>query len=110
MPKEPKTVDGWISVFSTGTDYEASLVKDRLVDAGITAVIHSRRDHAYNLNVGAMSVIHVIVQPEQRDEAEQLLQSRPISDADLEAAAMAANPFLGEGPDGPDGSGAEPTP
>lgn len=99
MPKEPKTVDGWISVFSTGTDYEASLVKDRLVDAGITAVIHSRRDHAYNLNVGAMSVIHVIVQPEHRDAAEQVLRSARISDAELEAAALAANPILGEDPE-----------
>ncbi|MEQ9104055.1 MAG: DUF2007 domain-containing protein [Rhodothermales bacterium] len=98
MPKKPKTVDGWISVFATGTDYEASLVKDRLVDAGITAVIHSRRDHAYSLNVGAMSDIHVIVQPEHRAAAEELLRSSRISDADLEAAAMAADPILGEDP------------
>ncbi len=87
-----KGLDGWVSVFSTGTDYEAELVHSRLADAGLAPVIHSKRDHAYNLNVGTMSMVHVMVAPEESENAHRVLASPPFSDAELEDMAMRADP------------------
>ena len=30
--KEDKPIEGWLTAFKSGTDYEADLVKDRLAD------------------------------------------------------------------------------
>lgn len=89
-----KQVDGWMNVHSTSTDYEAELVKDRLVDAGIDAVILTHRDSSFSLNVGKMSVVQVLVPPDQEEAARGILDSPPISDADLTDAALRANPIL----------------
>ncbi len=85
-------LEGWVTVFTSGTDYEADLVRDRLDDAGLSAVILTQRDHAFNLTVGELASVCVLVPPEQEDEARSILSARPISDAELEAAALAADP------------------
>ena len=84
--------EGWISVFSTGTDYEADLVRDRLDDAGVTAVVLTQRDHAFNLTVGDLAPVHVMTPPDQVEEAREILQT-VISDEDLEEAAAQADPM-----------------
>ena len=99
MPLKDKIIDGWISVHHTWTDYEADMVLGRLQTAGITAVIHSRRDHAYNLNVGAMSTIHVVVRPQDVEAARALLVGQAVTDAELEAASLASSPVVSP-PDG----------
>ena len=52
---DPKKYEGWIAVFSSGTDFEADLVRDRIDDAGIPAVVLTQRDHAFNLTVGDLA-------------------------------------------------------
>ncbi len=89
---EQRRLDGWVSVFSTGTDYEADLVQSRLTDAGLAPVIHSKRDHAYSLNVGTMSTVHVMVAPDEAERARQVLASPPFTDAELEDMALRADP------------------
>ena len=84
--------ENWIPVFSTSTDYEADLVRDRLDDAGIPAVVLTQRDHAFNLTVGDLAEVNVLVQPNRVAEAQALLGSEPFSDAELEAAALSAAP------------------
>ncbi|GIV60217.1 DUF2007 domain-containing protein [Rhodocaloribacter litoris] len=85
--------EGWVSVYMSGTDYEADLVRDRLDDAGIPAVVLTQRDHAFNLTmIEGLARVHVMVPPEHEAEARALLASEPISDEELEAAALAANP------------------
>lgn len=42
--------DKWVVVFESGTDYESNIVRDRLDDAGIPAVVDTKRDHAFFLN------------------------------------------------------------
>lgn len=100
MSKE-KIYQGWVVIFTSGTDYEADLVRDRLDDAGMDAVVLTHRDHAFNLNIGDLSGAHVLVPPAQEAEARALLNAEPISDADLEAAALSGNP---------DAPGSEPGP
>ena len=81
----------WVPVFKTGTDYEADLVRDRLDDAGLPAVVLTQRDHAFNLNVGDLSPVNVMVPPEHVDEAQRVLQER-VTDEELEEAAANADP------------------
>jgi hypothetical protein len=88
---DPKTYEGWIAVFSTTTDYEADLVRDRLAEADIPAVVLTQRDHAFNLNVGDMAPVHVMVPPEHEAVARQVVEAAPLTDAELEEAAMAAD-------------------
>jgi len=89
----PYTAEDWISVFSTTTDYEADLVRDRLADAGIAAVVHTQRDHAFNLTVGELAQVHVMVPKAYADEARALVNTPALSDDELETAALAADPL-----------------
>jgi len=88
---DPKEYEGWIAVFSSGTDFEADLVRDRLDDAGIPAVVLTQRDHAFNLTVGDLAPVHVMVQPENEAEARKVVAEAPVSGSELDAAALAAD-------------------
>ena len=91
MNKET-TYEDWVVVFKTGTDYEGDLVRDRLDDAGVSAVVLTQRDHAFNLNVGDLAPVNVLVPPGQVDEARRILESEPFTDSELNDAAMNADP------------------
>jgi hypothetical protein len=83
--------EDWVSIFRSSTDYEADLVRDRLDDRGIPAVVLTQRDHAFNLTVGDLASVHVMVPPEQADDAVALLEEQ-LSDDELEEAALGADP------------------
>ncbi len=70
---DDRQYEGWIVVFKSGTDYEADLVRDRLDDAGIPAVVLSQRDHAFNVSFGDMAQVRVLTPPEHVEAASQLL-------------------------------------
>ncbi len=89
---DAQTYQDWIVIFTSGTDYEADLVRDRLDDAGIPAVVLTQRDHAFNLTLGDLAQVRVLVPPAHAEAATALLESAPFSDADLEQAALAALP------------------
>ena len=105
--KEDQPIEGWLTVFKSGTDYEADLVKDRLVDSGLSAVILTHRDHAFHLTVGDLAVVRVLVAPDQYEDAMRILQTAPLTDEELEAAALAANPRLTDNDQNLDHSGDE---
>jgi hypothetical protein len=84
--------EAWEVVFKTNTDYEAEIVRDRLDDAGLPAIVDTKRDHAFFLTVGDLAQVMVRVPKTYADEARRILASRRISDADLELAALAADP------------------
>lgn len=88
-----RTFEGWVSVFTSGTDYEADLVRDRLDDQGIPAVVLTQRDHAFNLTmIDGLARVHVMVPPEYEARARALLAEAPLSDEELEREALAADP------------------
>ena len=80
--------EGWSVVFASGTDYEAELVRSRLEDADIPAVVLSQRDHAWNLNHGHLAKVRVLVQKELKEAAAELLGAPPVTDAELERIAL----------------------
>ena len=89
--RDARTFEGWVSVFECSTDFEADLVRDRLDEEGLAAVVFTQRDHSFNLNVGDLAAVHVMVRPEEEAAARALLLEPMISDAELEAAAMSAD-------------------
>ena len=89
--RDARTFEGWVSVFECSTDFEADLVRDRLDEEGLAAVVFTQRDHSFNLNVGDLAAVHVMVRPEEEGAARNVLLEPMISDADLEAAAMSAD-------------------
>lgn len=82
----------WVTVFTSGTDYEADLVRDRLDDQGIPAVVFTQRDHAFNLTVGDLAAVRVMVPPDEAQKAVDLIEGELVSDEELERAAMEADP------------------
>jgi len=91
-------IDGWIGVWQTGIDYEADLVRDRLDDAGVEAVIMRKKDRSFPVTHGSMSPIHVLVPQHQEAEARAILAAEPPTDDELTAAALAADPENAPGP------------
>lgn len=87
-----ETYQNWIVVYKSGTDYDADIVRDRLDDAGIPAVVLTQRDHAFNLTVGDLAQVHVLVPPDHVEAARALLEAPPPTDAELEEAALSAVP------------------
>lgn len=88
---DDQTYEGWIAVFTTSTDYEADMVRDRLDSAGVPAVVLTQRDHAFNLTVGDLAEVHVMVHPDHEEEADRLLDDR-FSDEELNEASRFIDP------------------
>lgn len=89
--RKSRTYEEWVSVFECSTDFEGDLVRDRLDEAGLAAVVLTQRDHSFNLNVGDLSPVHVMVRPEDEAAAREILAEAPLSDEELERAAMEAD-------------------
>ncbi|HEX9950817.1 MAG TPA: DUF2007 domain-containing protein [Rubricoccaceae bacterium] len=89
--RDARTFEGWVSIFECSTDFEADLVRDRLDEEGLAAVVFTQRDHSFNLNVGDLAAVHVMVRPEEEAAARALLAEPMMSDSDLEDAAMSAD-------------------
>lgn len=90
--RDDRVYENWVAVFKTTTDYEADLVRDRLDDAGIPAVVLTQRDHAFNLTVGDLAPVNVMVPPDRLEDAQALLAEAPFTDDELTDAALAADP------------------
>ena len=88
----------WVAIHETNTDYEAEIVRDRLDDAGLRAVVDTKRDHAFSLTVGDLARVFVRVPASEASEARAILRSAPVSDRDLERAALAADTSVRNAP------------
>ncbi len=88
---DPSRHEDWVEVFRSSTDYEADIVRDRLDDAGIPAIVFTQRDHVFNLNVGHLARVSVRVPAPYADAARRIL-SEPVDEEMLRQAAEAADP------------------
>ena len=79
-------------MFFSGTDYESELVRNRLADAEIPAVLLSQRDHAWNLSHGYLAKVRVLVPDAYLEAAQELLREPPLSLEELEALALQEKP------------------
>jgi hypothetical protein len=69
----PDEINGWVCVYETGTEYDAEMVKSYFSDQDIHSQILSKRDSAYNLNVGLTSMVYVYVPKEFEEKAVKAL-------------------------------------
>lgn len=70
---KPSNIDNWVCVFQSGTEYEAEMAKNYLTNLEIPANILSKRDSAYNLNVGDMALVYVYVPTAYAKEAKKAI-------------------------------------
>ncbi len=73
---------GWTAVFVAGTDYEADLVCLRLRDNDIPAVVLNQRDHMWNLTIGYLAKVRVLVPDDKAEFATALLAEHPVEGLD----------------------------
>jgi hypothetical protein len=71
--QKPDSIENWECVYETGTNYDAEMVKNYFADQGVDSQILSKRDSAYNMNVGQMSMVYVYVPKDQVKAAEKAL-------------------------------------
>src|SRR5690554_5600086 len=71
---DARTYQDWVAVHTTSTDFEADLIRDRLDEAGVDAVVLTQRDHAFNLNVGDLAPVYVMVKPEDVERAREVIR------------------------------------
>lgn len=69
----PDTIEGWICIYETSTEYESQLIKNYLNSRDIECQILSKHDSAFDLNVGDMSVIFLYVPKEMEKEAREAI-------------------------------------
>lgn len=83
----------WVTVYESGTDFDADIVRDRLGSADIPAVVLTQRDHAFNFTVGDMARVKVCVPPDRLADAEALLADLSFTDEELAQASADADPL-----------------
>lgn len=70
---EPNKIKNWVCVLERGTEYEVELAKSYLSNLNIPSNILSKRDSAYSLNVGEMSMVYLYVPKEFENKAKKAL-------------------------------------
>ena len=86
--QKPNLVEGWICVYSTNTEVDAALISNYLSSCEIENQILSKRDSAYNLNVGDMSNVYVYVPQELEDATMNALKEWEAGETELPEEEM----------------------
>ncbi|MFN0158073.1 MAG: putative signal transducing protein [Bacteroidota bacterium] len=70
-----KSAFNWVVACTTGTMYEAEMIKANLEGAGIATMVLSQNDSTYVTTLGDLSVTEVMVPGEHLDEAKRFLRA-----------------------------------
>lgn len=70
---KPDPIENWVCVYETGTQYDAEMVQNYFNDQEIESQILSKRDSAYNLNIGQMAMVYLYVPADQAEKAQKAL-------------------------------------
>ncbi len=70
----PDDFDDWKCIYETSIESEANLVHGFLQDQGLTCQVLSKKDSAYTVNFGDLSVIFVYVPERDVKKAEKALK------------------------------------
>jgi hypothetical protein len=77
----------WVTVYTTGTEYEADMIAANLENEGIPARVHLQNDQMLVATIGDLAVVRVMVPSEAADEAKNYLVSFPTQDSEDEPSA-----------------------
>jgi len=85
---KPNDIENWVCVQEAGTEFEIEMAKNYLSSLKIPSNILSKRDSAYNLNVGEMSRVFLYVPKDYETKARKALveleEENPDFDTDTE--------------------------
>lgn len=81
---EPNKIKNWVCILERGTEYEVELAKNYLSNLKIPSNILSKRDSAYSLNFGEMSMVYLYVPVEFEQKARKALAELDNGDDDFE--------------------------
>jgi len=75
----------WVTVYTTGTEYEADMVAANLESAGIPARVYVQNDQMFVATVGDLAVTKIMVPAEAADEAKAYLATLPLQESEDES-------------------------
>lgn len=70
---QPNAINGWSCIAQTQTELEAELIAGPIRDANIPVEVLSKRDTAYSLTIGEMSLVYIYVPTDKVEEAKAFL-------------------------------------
>jgi hypothetical protein len=70
---QPNAINGWSCIAQTQTELEAELIAGPIRDANIPVEVLSKRDTAYSLTIGEMSLVYIYVPSDKVEEAKAFL-------------------------------------
>lgn len=82
---EPNKIENWVCVLERGTEYEVELAKSYLSSLKIPSNILSKRDSAYSLNVGEMSMVYLYVPKEFEKKTRKALEDLNKAEQDFDS-------------------------
>ena len=74
----------WVTVYTTGTEYEADMIAANLESAGIPARVYVKSDQMFVATIGDLAVTKVMVPADAADEAKHYLASFPLQESEDE--------------------------
>lgn len=85
-------IEGWAQVYTTSDEVEAELISDNLKSDGIDAAVLSQKDQMFNVDLGELSPVRILVPAYEYVGAMTLLTSH----MDLSGEVSFACPACGE--------------
>jgi hypothetical protein len=69
-------IEGWAQIYSTTSEVEAHLLRDNLMADGIDAQVYSQKDMMFNVDLGELSIVRLLVPVWEYEQALALIRSR----------------------------------
>lgn len=82
-------IEGWAQVYTTGSELEARLVSENLRAEGIDSQIFSQRDNMFNVELGDLSLVRLLVPAWHYDAARSVIRQHMDSEGEVAFACPA---------------------
>lgn len=81
-------IEGWAQVYTTGSEIEAQLIRGNLDAEGIEARVFSQKDHAFNVGIGDLSPVRILVPAYAWTEALEAIRAHMDESGEVEFACQ----------------------
>lgn len=90
-------IEGWAQVYSTASEFEASLVRENLEAEGIDAQIFNQRDRIFSVELGELSIVRVLVPVFAYQQALSLIQDHTSREGEVAFACASCGEAFEQG-------------
>jgi hypothetical protein len=81
-------IEGWAQVYSTTSDIEAKLLRENLVAEGVDTQVFSQKDQTFNLDLGEMSIVRLLVPVWEYETALRTIRERMDAEGEVSFACV----------------------